>query len=85
MTEPANSLSEAQQGLSDALFRLWMQPLEFAQAALAAGSDLLAKASNPVAGSDAPSPDVAEAAEEKIAHLDEEMDRAMPEAAAVVA
>lgn len=29
-------------------------------------------------------PDAAEAAEEKIAHLDEEMDRAVPEAAAVV-
>lgn len=28
MTDPVNSFAEAQQNLSDALFRLWMQPLQ---------------------------------------------------------
>jgi hypothetical protein len=85
MTYPANSLAEAQLNLSEALFRLWMQPLELTQAALAAGSELVVKARNSVTAGARARPVVMEAAEEKIAHLDEEMDRAVPETAAIVA
>ncbi|MBO9669985.1 MAG: hypothetical protein J7485_05670 [Sphingobium sp.] len=84
MTDTVNSFAEAQQNLSDALFRLWMQPLQLTQAALAASSELIAKASESMPIGEAGAPDAIEAAEEKIAHLDEEMDRAVPEAAAVV-
>jgi hypothetical protein len=85
MTDPANSFAEAQINLSDALFRLWMQPLQFTQAALAAGSALVVKASDSVQAGASVKPEVEAAAEEKIAHLDEEIDRAVPEAAAIVA
>lgn len=84
MTDPVNSFAEAQKNLSDALFRFWMQPFQLTQAALAAGSDLIAKASDPAPIGAETIPDAVEAAEEKIAHLDEEMDRAVPEGAAVV-
>lgn len=84
MTDPVNSFAEAQQNLSDALFRLWMQPFQLTQATLAASRALIAKASDPTPIGTVPIPDAVEAAEEKIAHLDEEMDRAVPEAAAVV-
>ncbi|MBO9580708.1 MAG: hypothetical protein J7498_07430 [Sphingobium sp.] len=84
MTNPVNSFAEAQQNLSDALFRLWMQPLQLTQATLAVGGALIAKASDIVPTDTGTIPDAVEAAEEKIAHLDEEMDRAVPDAAAVV-
>lgn len=84
MTEPVNAFAEAQQNLSDALFRLWLQPLQLTHAALAASSELIAKASDSVSGITAATPDVVAAAEEKIAHLDDEMDQAVPDAAAVV-
>ena len=85
MTDPVNAFAEAQQNLSDALFRLWMQPFQLTQAGLAAGSELIAKTSDSAPSDNtAATPDVVAAAEEKIAHLDEEMDQTVPEAAAVV-
>jgi hypothetical protein len=85
MTDLVNSFTEVQLKLSDTLFRLWMQPLQLTQAAIAAGSNLIANASETAPTVASAKPQVEEAAEEKIAHLDEDMDRAVPEAAAIVA
>jgi hypothetical protein len=85
MTDLVSSFAEVQLKLSDTLFRLWMQPLQLTQAAFAAGSDLIANASEAPPTVASTKHEVEEAAEEKIAHLDEEMDRAVPGPAAVVA
>ena len=79
------SLAEAQIDFSEALFRFWLQPFQLAQAAFAAGSQMIAKSGGASAATESAKPEVVEAAEEKIAHLDDEMDLAVPEAAAVVA
>jgi hypothetical protein len=85
MTDSTISFTEAQLNFSGALFRLWMQPLTAMQAALAAGRELVARAGEAMPPAAEATPEVVEAAEEIIAHLDEDMDRAVPEAAAIVA
>lgn len=85
MTDLVNSFAEVQLKLSDTLFRLWMQPLQLTQAAFAAGNELIANANEMAPTVASAKPEVEEAAEEKIAHLDEDMDCAVPGAAAVVA
>lgn len=92
MTDAASSFTESQQTLSNALFRLWMQPLELTQAAMATGAELILRAG------DMPAPDQAAPtstlpatletfrdAEEHMAHLDAELDRTVPGPAGIVA
>jgi hypothetical protein len=85
MTDSTISFAEAQLNFSDALFRLWMQPLKMTQAALMAGTELIAASGETAHPAGGTAPEVVEAAEEMMAHLDEDMDRAVPEAAAIVA
>ncbi|MBO9574468.1 MAG: hypothetical protein J7494_01905 [Sphingobium sp.] len=85
MTDSPNPFIEAQQQFSDALFRFWLQPLQLTQAAIAAGSELIVKAGGEPAPAGPLKPEVAQAAEEQMGRLDNEIDRAVPTPAGIVA